>query len=73
MREEPFEFDKHGRLNTQGLRTCTVGKLLNTQGKKQGLLFASCPTGSLCARGEFAFADGTTGAGSVVRPCTPSA
>lgn len=50
----------------------TLQKTWTYKGKKQSLLYASCPTGSLYARGEFAFADGTTGSGSVVRPCTPS-
>jgi hypothetical protein len=50
----------------------TLHKIRTYKGKKQSLLLASCPTRSLYARGEFAFADGTTGAGSVVRPCTPS-
>jgi hypothetical protein len=50
----------------------TLHKTWTYKGKKQSLLYASCPSGSLYARGEFAFADGTTGSGSVVRPCTPS-
>ncbi|HEV2857834.1 MAG TPA: hypothetical protein VGW80_05450 [Solirubrobacterales bacterium] len=50
----------------------TLHKTWTYKGKKQSLLLASCPTGSLYARGEFAFADGTKGSGTVVRPCTPS-
>jgi hypothetical protein len=48
-----------------------VQKSWTYKGKKQSLLLASCPTGSLYAHGEFSFADGTTGSGDVVRPCTP--
>lgn len=50
----------------------TLHKTWTFKGRKQSLLYAGCPTGSLYARGEFAFADGTQGAGSVVRSCTPS-
>lgn len=48
-----------------------LGKTWTFKGKKESLLLAKCPTGSLHARGEFLFADGTKGAGEVVRPCTP--
>jgi hypothetical protein len=50
----------------------TLHKTWTYKGRKQSLLYAGCPTGSLYARGEFAFADGTRGSGSIVRPCTPS-
>jgi len=50
----------------------TLHKTWTYKGKKQSLLLAGCPTGSLYARGEFAFADGTEGSGNVIRPCTPS-
>jgi hypothetical protein len=49
-----------------------LGKTWNYKGKKESLLLASCPTGSLHARGEFVFADGTKGSGEVVRACTPT-
>jgi len=41
------------------------------KGKKQSLLLATCPTGSLYAHGTFAFSDGTKASGDVIRPCTP--
>lgn len=50
----------------------TLGKTWTYKGKKESLLLARCPTGSLHARGEFVFADGTKGSGEVVRPCTPA-
>ncbi|HXF30243.1 MAG TPA: hypothetical protein VN522_01895 [Solirubrobacterales bacterium] len=49
-----------------------LGKSWTYKGQKQSLLLAQCPTGSLHARGEFLFADGTKGSGEVVRPCTPA-
>jgi hypothetical protein len=49
-----------------------LGKTWTYKGQKESLLLASCPTGSLRARGEFLFADGTKGSGEVVRACTPS-
>jgi hypothetical protein len=49
-----------------------LGKTWTYKGQKQSLLLAQCPTGSLHARGEFLFADGTKGSGEVVRPCTPA-
>jgi hypothetical protein len=39
------------------------------KGKKRSLLYASCPTGSLFAHGEFSFADGTMISGDVVKGC----
>lgn len=42
------------------------------KGKKHALLSASCPSGSLFAHGDFAFADGTRISGDVARSCTPS-
>lgn len=50
----------------------TLGKTWTYKGKKQSLLLAGCPTGKLQARGEFVFADGTKGAGEIVKPCTPA-
>lgn len=61
----------HGQGSLTAFKA-TLHKTWTYKGKKQSLLYAGCPTGSLYARGEFAFADGTKGAGSVVRPCTPS-
>lgn len=61
----------HGQGSLTAFKA-TLHKTWTYKGKKQSLLYAGCPTGSLYARGEFAFADGTTGSGSVVRPCTPS-
>ena len=52
--------------------TAHLGKTWTYKGKKESLLLASCPTGSLRARGEFEFADGTKGTGEVVRACTPT-
>lgn len=52
--------------------SATVGKTWSYKGKKQSLLLASCPTGSLFAHGEFDFLDGTKIAGNVARPCTPA-
>jgi hypothetical protein len=48
-----------------------LGKTWTYKGQKESLLEAQCPTGSLHARGEFFFADGTKGSGEVVRACTP--
>jgi hypothetical protein len=60
----------HGQGSLTAFKA-TLHKTWTYKGKKQSLLLARCPNGSLYARGEFLFADGTTGAGSVVRPCTP--
>jgi hypothetical protein len=48
-----------------------INKTFTVKGKKQALLTASCPTGTLYAHGEFSFADGTEASGDVVRPCVP--
>jgi len=48
----------------------TLKKSWTYKGRKESLLLASCPTGSLLAHGEFTFADGTKASGDVVRPCT---
>jgi hypothetical protein len=61
----------HGQGSLTAFKA-TLHKTWTYKGKKQSLLYAGCPNGSLYARGEFAFADGTKGSGSVVRPCTPS-
>jgi hypothetical protein len=39
------------------------------KGRKRSLLYASCPSGSLFAHGEFSFADGTMISGDVVKGC----
>ena len=49
----------------------TIHKTWTYKGQKQSLLLASCPTGTLYAHGDFAFADGTRASGEVVRPCVP--
>jgi hypothetical protein len=49
----------------------TLHKTWVYKGKKQSLLLASCPTGTLFAHGDFSFVDGTKASGDVVRPCTP--
>lgn len=59
-----------GQGSLTGFRA-SLSKTWTYKGKKQSLLLAGCPTGSLYARGEFTFADGTRGSGTVVRPCTP--
>jgi hypothetical protein len=48
----------------------TLRKSWTYKGRKESLLLASCPSGSLVAHGEFTFADGTKASGDVVRPCT---
>ena len=61
-------------VSGQGSLTSFQAKIQKTwtaKGKKQNLLLATCPTGTLYAHGEFAFADGTKASGDVVRPCTP--
>jgi len=51
--------------------SATLRKSWTYKGRKEDLLLASCPSGSLSAHGEFTFVDGTRAAGDVVRPCTP--
>jgi hypothetical protein len=50
----------------------TLHKTWTYKGEKKSLLYAKCPTGSLFAHGEFAFADGTKIAGDVAKQCTPT-
>jgi hypothetical protein len=50
----------------------TLHKTWTYKGEKKSLLFASCPTGSLFAHGEFTFADGTKISGDVAKQCTPT-
>jgi hypothetical protein len=52
--------------------SATLHKAWTYNGRKESLLLAGCRSGSLFARGKFTFADGTAGAGSFVRPCTPA-
>jgi hypothetical protein len=47
----------------------TLGKTWKVKGKKQSLLTADCPTGSLFAHGEFAFTNGTTLSGEIAKSC----
>jgi len=50
----------------------TLHKTWTYKGEKKSLLYASCPTGSLFAHGEFTFSDGTKIAGDVAKRCTPT-
>jgi hypothetical protein len=47
----------------------TIGKTWKVGGKKQSLLTADCPTGSLFAHGEFDFTNGTQLSGEIAKPC----
>lgn len=49
-----------------------IHKVWTYKGKKQSLLLATCPTGSLFAHGDFSFSDGTKISGDVAKPCTPA-
>jgi hypothetical protein len=51
--------------------SATLHKTWTYKGKRQSLLLATCPTGTLYAHGEFAFADGTRVSGDVAKGCTP--
>ncbi|MGH8432224.1 MAG: hypothetical protein ACREUF_17660 [Solimonas sp.] len=58
----------------QGSLTSFKAKLAKTwsaSGKKQNLLLAGCPSGSLKARGDLSFVNGTKLTGNIVKPCTP--
>ena len=48
-----------------------IQKTFTYKGKKESVLLATCPSGSLYAHGSFAFSDGTKASGDVVRPCVP--
>jgi hypothetical protein len=48
-----------------------IGKKFTVGGKKESLLNASCPTGTLFVHGDFDFADGTKLNGTFSKPCTP--
>lgn len=59
----------------QGSLTSFSAKIQKTfgyKGRKESLLLATCPTGTLYARGDLTFADGTQASGNIVRPCTPA-
>ena len=47
-------------------------KTWNAAGKKQNLLLARCPTGSLKARGDISFVGGSKLSGTIVKPCKPT-
>ena len=48
-----------------------ISKKFTVKGKKQSLLVANCPTGSLFVAGEIAFANGSKLEGTFSKPCTP--
>ena len=57
----------------QGSLTAFQAKIQKSwtyKGKKQSLLTATCPTGKLFAHGAFAFANGTSVSGEIIKPCT---
>lgn len=47
-----------------------IQKSWSYKGKKQSLLTATCPTGKLFAHGAFAFANGTSFSGELIKSCT---
>ncbi len=49
----------------------TLKKTWNSGGKKQNLLLAKCPSGSLKARGDIKFVSGDKLSGEIVKACTP--
>jgi hypothetical protein len=49
----------------------TLKKSWNAGGKKQNLLLAKCPTGSLKARGDIKFVSGDKLSGQIVKTCRP--
>ena len=49
----------------------TLKKSWNSGGKKQNLLLAKCPTGSLKARGDVKFVSGDKLTGKIVKSCKP--
>jgi hypothetical protein len=48
-----------------------IKKIYSSGGKKQSLLNAGCPKGSLAVKGEFVYHDGTKLKGEISAPCTP--
>ena len=49
----------------------TLKKSWSSKGKKQNLLLAKCPSGSLKARGDIKFVSGAKLSGQIVKSCTP--
>ena len=49
----------------------TLRKSWRVKGKKQNLLLAKCPSGSLKARGDIKFVSGDKLTGQIVKPCKP--
>jgi len=49
----------------------SIHKTWTHKGKKQTLLYGTCPNGHFYVRGELSFTDGFKMAGKVVRSCTP--
>ena len=47
----------------------SIHKTWSYKGKKQSLLYATCPSGHLYAHGAFTFVEGTSVAGNIVKPC----
>ena len=47
----------------------TLHKTWSYKGKKQSLLYATCPDGHLSAHGAFSFVEGTSISGNLVKPC----
>ena len=50
--------------------SATLHKSWSYKGKKQSLLYASCPDGHLAAHGAFDFVEGTSISGNIVKPCS---
>jgi hypothetical protein len=50
--------------------SATLHKSWSYKGKKQSLLYASCPDGHLAAHGVFSFVEGTSISGNIVKPCS---
>jgi hypothetical protein len=50
--------------------SATLHKTWTYKGKKQSLLYATCPDGHLSAHGAFSFVEGTSIAGNIVKPCS---
>ena len=48
-----------------------IKKIYNSGGKKQSLLNAGCPKGSLAVKGELKYRGGTSLHGEISAPCTP--
>jgi len=49
----------------------TLRKSWNSGGRKQNLLLARCPSGSLKARGDIKFVSGAKLSGKIIKPCKP--